>query len=375
MAAKYLRPSNRTVGFFVPTDKAERTPVPAVPEVATLVEGYKGREVGGQGESFDVAPGAIEARVRGPSRSRGSSSPCSPRRPGTRSSTSADPALRRRREPQGLGPGRRLPPRADDAGDDEDHPAADPGHARQEPRPALRRAGGRLGGLMPGRGPRRSVRDRGARRSSPRCWRCSARSSASPPCRPTNSRSSRLRDRRHRRGSHRPDPPGLESQPRLISTLPDDDVRYIPTLDEEIERAKALARSAPHPLQRVSRRRPRRAGGRRRLRPLRDPPDLGQGAGCVEGPASLTRGSSGLSARPEGGARDDQDPRQGERRLPGGLSRRSRTAPRLPGPHGAISSWAAARSSSRSPIDSGRRRACPTAMSASRPTLRAARPL
>ncbi|MFO0890525.1 MAG: pitrilysin family protein [Isosphaeraceae bacterium] len=45
-ASKYFTPSNRTVGFFIPTAKPERTPMPAAPDVARLVEGYKGREFG-----------------------------------------------------------------------------------------------------------------------------------------------------------------------------------------------------------------------------------------------------------------------------------------------------------------------------------------
>lgn len=66
VAQSYLTPSNRTVGIFMPTDKPERTPVPATPEIAAMVEGYKGRDAGSLGESFDVSPGQIEARVRRP---------------------------------------------------------------------------------------------------------------------------------------------------------------------------------------------------------------------------------------------------------------------------------------------------------------------
>ena len=45
VAEKYLTASNRTVGFFVPTAKPERTPIPEVPDIAKLVEGYTGRKV------------------------------------------------------------------------------------------------------------------------------------------------------------------------------------------------------------------------------------------------------------------------------------------------------------------------------------------
>ena len=67
VAEKYLSASNRTVGFFLPTAKPERTPVPEVPDIAKLVEGYKGREVKSvAGETLDVSPMAIEARVQRP---------------------------------------------------------------------------------------------------------------------------------------------------------------------------------------------------------------------------------------------------------------------------------------------------------------------
>ncbi len=66
VAAKYLRPSNRTVGLFFPTDSSERTPVPATPEIASIVEGYTGRDVSSAGEAIDTAPLAIQARVQTP---------------------------------------------------------------------------------------------------------------------------------------------------------------------------------------------------------------------------------------------------------------------------------------------------------------------
>src|SRR4051812_5642969 len=66
VASRDLTPSNRTVGFFIPSTKPERTPVPSTPDVAALVKDYKGREVQSAGESFDVSPQAIEARVQRP---------------------------------------------------------------------------------------------------------------------------------------------------------------------------------------------------------------------------------------------------------------------------------------------------------------------
>jgi zinc protease len=66
VAAAYFEASNRTVGYFLPSEKPERTPIPENPDVAKLVEGYKGREAKSAGESFDVRPEAIEARVQRP---------------------------------------------------------------------------------------------------------------------------------------------------------------------------------------------------------------------------------------------------------------------------------------------------------------------
>ena len=66
VAAKYLTSSNRTVGYFIPSAKPERTVVPPTPDVAKLVENYKGRALQSSGESFDISPLAIEARLQRP---------------------------------------------------------------------------------------------------------------------------------------------------------------------------------------------------------------------------------------------------------------------------------------------------------------------
>ena len=63
VAAKYLMSSNRTVGMFFPTPDPKRAPIPASPDVAKALEGYKGREVAAAGESFDPTPENIESRA------------------------------------------------------------------------------------------------------------------------------------------------------------------------------------------------------------------------------------------------------------------------------------------------------------------------
>ena len=67
VAEKYFTTSNRTVGFFVPTSKRERTPIPGIPDIAKLVDGYTGRQVKPvSSEASDVSPLAIEARLQRP---------------------------------------------------------------------------------------------------------------------------------------------------------------------------------------------------------------------------------------------------------------------------------------------------------------------
>ena len=62
-AAKYLRRNNRTVGLFIPTDKPERVEVPPTPDVAVMVAAYQGRAALAEGEALDPSPEKIEARV------------------------------------------------------------------------------------------------------------------------------------------------------------------------------------------------------------------------------------------------------------------------------------------------------------------------
>src|SRR5689334_15165316 len=63
-AARYLQRNNRTVGIFIPTEKAERVAVPATPDIAALVSNYKGRGAIAEGEVFEATPENIEARVQ-----------------------------------------------------------------------------------------------------------------------------------------------------------------------------------------------------------------------------------------------------------------------------------------------------------------------
>ena len=66
VAAKYLTQSNRTVGVFLPADSPQRTPVPARPDIAKIMDEYKGRAATSAGESLDANPLAIESRIQRP---------------------------------------------------------------------------------------------------------------------------------------------------------------------------------------------------------------------------------------------------------------------------------------------------------------------
>ena len=63
VGAFYYKPSNRTVGTFVPDDAPDRVEIPKTPNLERLVDGYKGRELMAQGEAFDPDPMNIENRT------------------------------------------------------------------------------------------------------------------------------------------------------------------------------------------------------------------------------------------------------------------------------------------------------------------------
>jgi len=64
VAAAYLKPSNRTVGTFVPDAKPDRAPRPPAVDVAALVKDYKGDPAVAAGEAFDATPANLDARTQ-----------------------------------------------------------------------------------------------------------------------------------------------------------------------------------------------------------------------------------------------------------------------------------------------------------------------
>ncbi|MCK6455788.1 MAG: insulinase family protein [Phycisphaerae bacterium] len=63
VAAAYFKPSNRTVGIFTPTKQPDRTIVPPIPDVASMLKDYRGREAFVQGETIEATPASIESRT------------------------------------------------------------------------------------------------------------------------------------------------------------------------------------------------------------------------------------------------------------------------------------------------------------------------
>ena len=64
VAQMYLKPSNRTVGLFIPTEKPDRATVPETPVIESLVKDYKGDAVVSVGEAFDASPENIDSRAK-----------------------------------------------------------------------------------------------------------------------------------------------------------------------------------------------------------------------------------------------------------------------------------------------------------------------
>jgi zinc protease len=63
VADQFLKPANRVLGLFVPTDAPDRAEIPPTPDLEKALAGYTGGATVGLGEAFDPTPSNIEARV------------------------------------------------------------------------------------------------------------------------------------------------------------------------------------------------------------------------------------------------------------------------------------------------------------------------
>jgi zinc protease len=63
VAGAYLKSSNRTLGEFIPTKSPDRAEIPATPDAAEVLKDYKGGAAISEGEAFSPTPASIESRV------------------------------------------------------------------------------------------------------------------------------------------------------------------------------------------------------------------------------------------------------------------------------------------------------------------------
>jgi zinc protease len=71
VAAKYLQAANRTVGMFIPSEKPGLVSIPDTSGISALVADYRGRPPIAEAESFDFSYANIEARTRRSTIARG----------------------------------------------------------------------------------------------------------------------------------------------------------------------------------------------------------------------------------------------------------------------------------------------------------------
>jgi zinc protease len=64
VAAAYFQRSNRTVGVYVPEDKPQRLAISEAPPLEAMVKDYKGGSVVSEGEAFDPSPENLDARTK-----------------------------------------------------------------------------------------------------------------------------------------------------------------------------------------------------------------------------------------------------------------------------------------------------------------------
>jgi zinc protease len=62
-AETYLKPANRVLGRFIPTENPQRAEIPTAPDLQAALAGYEGGTGLAAGEAFDPSPRNIEARL------------------------------------------------------------------------------------------------------------------------------------------------------------------------------------------------------------------------------------------------------------------------------------------------------------------------
>ena len=64
VATTWLKPSNRTLGLFIPTDKPDRVPAPKKVDIAAVMKGFSPGKAIAAGEDFKATPENIDARTQ-----------------------------------------------------------------------------------------------------------------------------------------------------------------------------------------------------------------------------------------------------------------------------------------------------------------------
>ena len=64
VAEAYLRPSNRTLGSYIPTDAPQRAPAPTKVDVAQVLQQFKPQAAAAAVEAFEATPANIDARTQ-----------------------------------------------------------------------------------------------------------------------------------------------------------------------------------------------------------------------------------------------------------------------------------------------------------------------
>ena len=64
VASAYLKPANRTIAMFIPTQQPDRAEIPTTPSIVAMVADYKGRAVVQAGEVFEATHKNIDARTK-----------------------------------------------------------------------------------------------------------------------------------------------------------------------------------------------------------------------------------------------------------------------------------------------------------------------
>ncbi len=63
VAEDYLKPANRVLGVFVPTERPDRAAIPPAPDLNATLDAYRGGDGVKLGEAFDPSPKNIESRL------------------------------------------------------------------------------------------------------------------------------------------------------------------------------------------------------------------------------------------------------------------------------------------------------------------------